>query len=255
MSKTEKKLRENAMQAVNNGKLIKPLTSEDFDDQGKFADYKLIADGLQGYIYNQACNGKAPKGASLASYAKAICKALELNATNTDKVVKKLTTTRTVVAGKNSREMTAESKIELRRYNDAIKRIDAKEISAQYTYEQKQKDLKVKIQERETWRKEKATYTIPLFSQKKDGSFRKDLESCIAYTLIDQNDSADWKNAKQRADANAWSRWIAKAKELKIDYEPFKNSIDLDGLKIAVRAAFEKHNQEILDKALASASK
>ena len=249
MNKIEKKMKENATIAIQ-GKAIKILNSKDFDTPEMFSDYKTIVDGLQSYLYEQSRTGKAPKGKSMVSYAKAICKALSLSIDSTEKVVKKLTTTKTVVPGKNGRELTPESKAELRRFNDIIRRIESKEVTKTYSFAQKEKEITEKIKLRDDWRKEKATYTVPLFSQKKDSTFRRDLEACISYALIDQDDSATWISQKERIKVDEWNRWYIKAVKLNLDITTYRKNKDLDGLKKAVREEFERQEKTILDKAL-----
>lgn len=252
-----KTMRKNAKQAIENGKLIKPLTKENFETTDQFATYKLLVDNFHGYIYRKACDGKAPKGASITSYAKAICNELGITGTDMDKVVDKLTKTQTIACGVNRREMTPESKTEMRKFNDAIKAIECKEISGKYTYSMQQADIEKKIKERDTWKTEQAKYTTPLFFQKGATAFRLALESVISYTLIDADNTIaeTFKDSKQRADTKAWLRWIDKAIALKIDVEPFKKNVDLDGLKTAVNIAYEKHNNEVLNRAIADADK
>lgn len=245
-------IKENAI-TIATGKLVKPLTKDNFKTDSAFAEYKLLVDNLQKYLYNNSIGKKAKEKNSKKIYVKTILNTLQATAEEQKAVLDRLTVTDTVVCGENRRVMTPESKAELRKLTAAKAKIEAKNITETYTIKDKETDLSQAQYDIDYFKKNQATYTTDLYRQKSDTAFRLALESAIGYALIGNNDAADYKDSKQRADTAKWLRWIEKAKALSIDVEPFKAAVDFEGLKAAVQAAYKAKEQEVLAKAIEQA--
>lgn len=255
-SKTMKEIIANAEQA-RKGKLTKPLKKEDFDNGEKFAEYKLLTDNLQEYLYRMNTVGKSTKKTekeSKAIYITAILNSLEATDEQKKAVIEKLTITNMVNAGDNRRVMTSESKTQLKKLTDKLKAIEDKPITEAYTETQKAEDISLAKYDIKHFKEQVAVYHTEGYKQVNDSKFRQYLELNIGYILIGNSMAVEFQDSKKRANTKEWLRWLEKAAALDIKVETFKEMVDLDGLKTAVKSAYKAQEESIIEKALEQAT-
>lgn len=246
----------NAEQA-GNGKLTKPLKKEDFDSGEKFAEYKLLTDNLQEYLYRTNTSGKNAKKTEQESktiYIAAILNTLGATADQKKTVIEKLIITNMVNAGDNRRVMTSESKAQLKKLTDKLKTVEDKPITEAYTEAQKIEDIALAKHDIQYFKENKAVYYTEAYKQVNASKFRQYLELNIGYILIDSSMASEFQDSKKRANTKEWLRWLEKAATLDVEVETFKETVDIDGLKTAVKAAYKAREESIIQKALEQAA-
>lgn len=249
MEKRNQILKVNAIARVENGIKAEPLKAENFSTTKEFADYKLLVENLQAFLYNKA-SGKAYKK-SISVYTKPICKALELTEKETEVVVAYFSKFSSLHAGRDCNQLTAESRKELAVFNDRIKAVKANKF---YTADEIASKVEAIEEEKKVWRRNNARYTGTLYAQKSPSAFRIAVENRIGYALINSVAEEAFTTSKERANTNAWLRWCGKAAELGIDAAEYKTNLDLDGLKAAVKAKYSEVHKAALELSKAAAT-
>lgn len=260
MSKESANLRllaETRVQGVKNGLPFfsaKAWTSTEHS----FSAYCECVENLQRALYKAESGAVSAetKTASFGIYFSKLAKIYGFSDAEKAAVLKHISKYSTLAAGERKDLATDETKKALAAFRKRKQEVEAKAVGESYTAETKLSDLdKIQAEKdafmRDSYRVEKALYT-----QSSPAKFRHTLELVCGYILVgyDKDIARTWQTSAERADTSAWLRWIAKAQALGIEFEPYKVKKDLDGLKKAVKTAFEEKETRILELAKAQAA-